>query len=428
MINILKNPFLLITFLFFAFTALGQFNQGVPIEDEIYYEHIKSVKFHHSSLPTSYPILDLKSSGRLKLSFDDLEGGNKDYEYSIIHCDKNWVPSNLNEMEYLNGFNGEDITSFSFSSQTIQDYTHYELLLPNGRTSLKLSGNYILAVIDEDNGSDLILTKRFMIVEPIVKIQTDIVPALNAELYNTHQRVEFNLDLNKFYISDPNNEVFVTILQNYRWETAISDIRPLNVLGDMITYNKFNTSSFPGGKEFRYFDTRDILINSDRTQSIEINRRSIDLILKNDSKRQYRNYLFYRDGNGTFIPNYESTMRNGKATSEYMNVTFILESDHPIYDRDLYVVGEFSAWKLYPENKMEYVDDLKSYIGVLLLKQGYYNYLYASIGNDNVPDYELTEGNWFETENEYTILAYYRQLGSRYDRLIGVRNINSLKD
>ncbi len=411
-------------------TSIGfaQNDEPLAIEDEIYFEHIKSVKFHLSSLPTSYPILDLKGTGRLLLSFDDLEGDNKDYVYTITHCDKDWIPTQINELEYMTGFNEVDITNFQLSNQSKQDYTHYELLIPNNTTQLKLSGNYILSVLDEDNGNEVVLTKRFLVVEHLINITADVLPALNTEKYNTHQRVDFGIDLNKFYISDAHNELYVHILQNNRWDNALKNIKPLNVVGDVIQYNKFNTSSFPGGKEFRFFDTRDILINSERTQSIDINRHSVDVILKNDVKRGYKQYLYYRDGNGAFVPNYLSTQRNGKATSEYTHVTMILESAQPIYDHDIYAVGEFSAWKLYPENQLEYVEDLKAYVGVLLLKQGYYNYYYAAIGEDNVPNYELTEGNSFETENEYTILAYYRQLGARYDRLIGVSSVNSLKD
>ncbi len=400
---------------------------GQPIQNEVYFEHIKSVKFHHSSLPTSAPIIDLNSSGRLKLTFDDLEGGNKDYVYSIQHCDKDWYPTKIGELEYLEGFNEEDIQRATFSNQTIHDYTHYELLLPNQRTSWKISGNYVLTVMDEDESNLVIMTRRFMVVEPLVNITADVLPALDASLYNTHQRIDFEVDLNKFYISDAMNELSVTITQNDRWDNAITNIKPLTAIGDQINFNKFGVSTFPAGKEFRYFDTRDIQLNSDRTEAIEINTYGIDVLLKKDLRRETKNYIFYREGNGVFVPNYEGSLRNGKATSEYTNVIFTLDSSQPIYEHDVYVVGEFSSWNFYPENKMEYNEEIGAYQAEILLKQGYYNYLYAAIDGNNQINYEVTESNWFETENDYTILVYYRQLGARYDRLIGVTNVNSLK-
>ena len=77
--------------------------------DDGYLDYIASGKFHHRGLPVSMPIIDLGSSGKLDLSFDDLEGGEKDFNYRIIHCDKNWNPSNLDEYDYIEGFNDEEI-------------------------------------------------------------------------------------------------------------------------------------------------------------------------------------------------------------------------------------------------------------------------------------------------------------------------------
>lgn len=406
----------------------AQEDEIYPLEDEIYYEHIKSVKFHHSSLPTSYPLIDLNSSGVLHLSFDDIEGGTKDYVYSIIHCDKSWLPTKLDPFQYMNGFGEEDISNYAFSSQTIHDYTHYELIIPNKLTSWNISGNYILKVMDEDDDNALILTKRFLVLDSKVGIDAEILTPFSSENYNTHQRVDFRINLNEFYISDPINEISVTILQNNRWDNAISGIKPQTALGEFLNFNKFNTTSFPAGKEYRYFDFRDIQTNSDRTAAIEINTNRLDLYLKRDLKREFKTYIFYKEGNGTFVPNYQGSVKNGKATSEYANVYFELESDHPIYDHDLFVVGEFSSWKLYPENQMHYNEEKKVYEANLLLKQGYYNYLYATINDNNEVSYQATEGDWFEAENDYTILVYYSKLGSRYDQLIGISNISSTQN
>ena len=60
------------------------------------------------------------------------------------------------------------------------------------------------------------------------------------------------------------------------------------------------------------------------------------------------------------------------------------------------------------------------YEAALLLKQGYYNYGYVF-----VPDGERRgrmpagDGSFYEAENEYTILVYYRPAAGRYDRLVG---------
>jgi hypothetical protein len=63
------------------------------------------------------------------------------------------------------------------------------------------------------------------------------------------------------------------------------------------------------------------------------------------------------------------------------------------------------------------------------LKQGFYNYQYAFLRDgDNKLDIEYIEGNQGQTENDYTILIYHRAMGTFYDRLISVKNLNSIRN
>jgi hypothetical protein len=75
---------------------------------------------------------------------------------------------------------------------------------------------------------------------------------------------------------------------------------------------------------------------------------------------------------------------------------------------------------------MEYNVETGAYEKAVMLKQGQYNYQYAFMEKEETRTslYE-TEGNFFETENEYTIAVYYRPMGARYDRLIGVKTVSN---
>ena len=64
---------------------------------------------------------------------------------------------------------------------------------------------------------------------------------------------------------------------------------------------------------------------------------------------------------------------------------------------------------------MKWDEETHRYEAAVYLKQGYYNYMYLQKGGGS-PD-----GNFFETENEYIILVYYRPQGGRYDKLVGYR-------
>ena len=112
--------------------------------------------------------------------------------------------------------------------------------------------------------------------------------------------------------------------------------------------------------------------------------------------------------------------------TDYGLVLFALDKNVPFYDADVYLFGKLTDWKIQEKFKMAYSEKLEVYAVDVLLKQGYYNYNYAIVKKGtSKADLKELEGNWFETENEYTILVYYRPFGARYDQLVGAITINS---
>ena len=64
----------------------------------------------------------------------------------------------------------------------------------------------------------------------------------------------------------------------------------------------------------------------------------------------------------------------------------------------------------------------------LYLKQGYYNYQFA-VRNTKTAEVSQTyiDGSFWQTENLYQALFYFRPWGFRYDMLIGYGEGNSRK-
>ena len=74
---------------------------------------------------------------------------------------------------------------------------------------------------------------------------------------------------------------------------------------------------------------------------------------------------------------------------------------------------------------MRYNKEHYNYENVQLLKQGSYNYQYLYVHNGSTKgETGPVEGNFYQTENEYLILIYHRPFGERYDKLIGMKQIN----
>ena len=85
----------------------------------------------------------------------------------------------------------------------------------------------------------------------------------------------------------------------------------------------------------------------------------------------------------------------------------------------MYVSGHFNGGNFTSKYEMEYNAQEKVYQATILLKMGAYDYQYLWVPDgETAGQTKPTEGDWYETKNEYLILLYNRERGSRYDRLI----------
>jgi hypothetical protein len=99
-------------------------------------------------------------------------------------------------------------------------------------------------------------------------------------------------------------------------------------------------------------------------------------------------------------------------------VHFTLQTD-PTDDK-IYVSGGFTNHLLLPQYQMQRNAATGNYELALLLKQGYYSYTYVQVGADGYARNLPSEGNFYQTQNQYQALIYYRGPGERTDRLVAV--------
>ena len=413
--------YLIIIGLFFSSNQMQ--SQDYYHDNMVYVDYIKTVQFTLAGLQTSLPIVDLGSRGRLQLSFDDLEGGYKRYTYHLVHCDMNWYPTpDFAEIEYLEGFNGQDIEDYSYSTNGYSDYTNYRLLLPNDDLQWIVSGNYLL-VIYVDDLEIPVITRRFVVAENRISIMYDVIKPRNVEKLNTHHELKLSVSYKNFRISQPRQELFATVIQNGNWYRGVYTLSGIFERGQSLIFDQYDNISFSALKEFRKFDIRPLNYRTEFVHKIEQNDIETRVILDTEKKRVYRNFLGEIDANGFFVIDNER-YNDSEVSSEYCRVFYSLVSEYE-HDRDLYIVGSFSDWQAKDEFKLEY-DPLDGvYKGSAYFKQGYYDYLFALLNEDGSLDYESIEGSWYESENDYQIIIYYSEFGSFYDRVLAVRNINS---
>ena len=420
---------LLRTCTFILLTAFGgslNAQEEVLLRDHVYLPNIRSVKFYLNDLVLTYPIIDLNSPGRLVLQFDDLDGDVKRYSYTLIHCNADWTPSALSPAEYLAGFQEETIDNYDYSFNTVAEFTHYWLTIPNEDFAFTLSGNYVLVVYEDEDERRPAITRRFVVAEGGVQIDARVVRPARVELSDTHQEVDFVVYHQGFEIRNPRTEVVAHVLQNGRWDNAVTDLTPLFVYRERLSFDYQDKVVFPAGKEFRYADLRSLRFPTEGVAWVEETPRGWEVGLLQDRIRAYAAYVERRDINGKFvIETHDDDDQDLEA--DYAHVFFSLYSPTEMEDVDVYLFGGLTDWELKPEFRMVYNPAVSAYVVKPLLKQGYYDYVYVTVpkGKQAPPDWTETEGDWYETENEYTILVYYRPFGARYDRLIGATTISS---
>jgi hypothetical protein len=398
-----------------------------PLMNGIYRENIRSVQFFREGWDFSQPVLELGTDQRLLLKFDELAEGVTNLVYIITHCDAEWYPSRLVQSEFMEGFIENPVTDYAASVNTTVKYTNYLLSLPNDNVRFLLSGNYLLSVFDEANRTTPILTRRFYIVEPSSEISGEVKKSTYEGYKGRDQEIDFAVNYSRFSIQDPRTEVKVVVMQNSRTDNCLTNLKPLFVRDNQLSYDLSRENVFAGGNEFRNFDTKNLRINGLGVANIEFINPLYHVILLTDQIRRESNYRSENDLNGRFL------IKNDRVTdydleSDYILVRFSLAMPEPLLGGEIYVFGGLSDWQCLPANKMKWNFESKRYEMELLLKQGFYDYQYVYVENGGKQiDNTLLEGSYVETENDYQIFVYYRGFSSRYDRLIGYRTINSVK-
>ncbi|MDD3877475.1 MAG: DUF5103 domain-containing protein [Bacteroidales bacterium] len=390
----------------------------------IYKSNIKTVQFHRMGWEMSAPIMELGKNEKLKLSFDDLEADLKNYQYTIIHCNSDWQPSELQQGDYIQGFTSDYITSHKSSMNTLQPYTHYSLTFPGEQVIPKVSGNYIL-IVYVDNPTNPVITQRFMIFEPLVNIEGRVRQATVLEDKNYRQEVVFTIQHNSYRISNPYSSLKVVLQQNDRTDNLITNLKPSMVRNNELIYEFEYGNVFDGNNEFRHFDLKNIRNAYEGIQSIQMRDNAYHVFLSVGERRSFKRYIQEEDINGRYVIKREDAM-DSETESEYVHVYFTLSYPVPLIDGHVYLLGAMTSWDFNESSKMIYNYPAKAYEKSLYLKQGYYNYAYAYLENRRSDaDIGFIEGTHSITENDYTIYIYNKEPNDRYDRLIGISHLNS---
>ena len=397
--------------------------------DKVYMPNIHGVKLFVSGNQVSYPIINLGVASVLELHFDDLDMHIKNYNYTFQLCNADWQPVDLSSFDYIKGFSQNRLSQYRVSSIAKIKYIHYQVLLPENNCMPSKSGNYLLKVFLNGDTSQLAFTQRMLVAENYIPTSIQVQQPFNSEIGRTHQKIQFSLDVGKLNLVNPQQQLKVVVLQNYRWDNAVTGIQPVFMRQNLYEYNGEKDFEFPAGKEFRWVDLQSFRFHSDRVRKMNIDSTPFEVDVAPDAERTQQRYLFYADMNGFFEINTTDGV-NPWWQGDYAHVHFTLipANNQPYPGKKIYIAGQFTHYFLNDSTQMQFNNSKGIYETTLLLKQGYYTYTYVTTDRNDpnpFPDQSTVEGNYWETENDYTVLVYFHSLSGRHDELVGVTTVNS---
>ncbi len=384
--------------------------------------YIKTISFVQNER-NIIPILKLGDG--FQLQFDDLFGNEANYYYEIIHCDYNWNPSGISKNEYLQGFDNQRIQDYTNSFNTLQIYSHYKLAIPNQFTQqLKISGNYMIKVLDENK--EVVFSRKLILFEDLATVPIQVKRARTVANIGMKHNLDFTIKSSTITFQNPLKNVKVLLLQNGQLNNGIKNIIPQYTIGNDLIYKYDTQTQFWAGNEFLYFENKDIRSASNNVARIDAKTAVYGSYLYTSAARANFPYSYSQDINGDFVVN-NINAANGEIEADYAWVYFSLSAPTFRLKKNIYVGGMFNNYTLTPEYKMDYNPKKGIYEKAILIKQGFTNFKYIIADDKGVIDDEnAIDGNFYQTENDYTILVYYKESIGRYDRVIGKGTANSL--
>lgn len=407
-----------IIFIFYLLFFNFNFSQNGIEQDPPF--NIKTISFRVNE---NNVIPFFKLGETFELSFDDLYGDEADYYYTITQYNYDWsAPSDLGKVEYLNGIDNQRIITYENSFNTLQLYSHYKQVFPNRFNQIIKSGNYIITILNDEGST--VFSRRFVIYEEEVSVNLLVRRARDFESLDGKQNIEMTINYGDKILQNPIQNVKVTLFQNGNWKTSIANIKPQYTLGTELIYRYNKETQFWGGNEAYSIDNKIIRGTNNTVSRVTSGDNIYNTYLYVNTPRKNQPYTYFPDINGNFfIQNANAT--NPQVESDYSWVYFALNTPY-LLDKNIYIVGMFNNYAIGEENKMDFNKKDGLYEKAMLIKQGFTNYQYVIVDKTGKVDHgNAIDGNFFQTENNYAAIVYYRGNNDRYDRVIGIANTNS---
>lgn len=405
------HTFITLFWIFYYASAQGGWQNATYIPE------IKSLQVIANGNFTEIPVIRLHSDQFITIGFDELAEDMSWISYRIIHCDANWQPDRISEMEFLNGFNQTAIEDAQPSFNTFTPYYHYQITLPAER--FRISGNYAVLFYKDEQPDKTIASACFSVSERTTEIIAELTTITDLGFNDEYQQLNIRLRWKNQFPANPADELKLVVSQNNRRDNEVVITHPTRFSANEAFYEHNRSLIFEAGNNYRRFEIVNHKYAGIGVEKIRFFEPLYHVLLTPGTVKANMPYFYDQDQNGRYVIR-QSEAENNDLEADYFMVHFALENDNPFIEGAIYLDGDFTNNRFDESNKMIYNFESRRYEQAMLLKQGHYNYQYLFVPNQSRKGSpRLIEGNFHETGNEYLIKVYYRPPGQYYDRLTG---------
>ena len=384
----------------------------------ILHPQIKSLQAVVNQDFMSPAVLRLGTDDILHIAFDELSHDYHRYTYTLERCEADWTPAQgIFESDWLEGFNAIVIDDHEPSINTIVPYTHYQLQIPNDQCRLKMSGNYRLYIIVDEQQEQLACVE-FMVTEQKMSLFMEATTNTDIDLNTSHQQLDITLNYGNLVVTNPQEQIRMVVRQNDRDDNCRRDIPPTFINNNGLRWQHCRPLIFEAGNEYRKYE---VLDPSHPTMGIDYIRWDGDQYQVFPFISEPRpHYIYDEDSDGAFYIRNSDNVENDIA-SEYVWVNYRLKT--PVLPSGRIMIQGHWTTEAPETYEMTYDATTQLYTASILQKQGYYSYQYLWLDNDGHQQFLPSEGSFYQTENRYQTYIYYKGTEDRTWRLVSYRQL-----
>lgn len=382
-------------------------------------ENVRTIQLYTGENERSLPVTSLESGDPLTLEFDLMGREGRPLSVYFQHADRTWR-RDLSDSQILESFQDDRLVDYQSSRGTAVPYVHYVYRFPNDDIRFRLSGNYVLRVTERGRRDSVLFEQAFFVTEDAGQIQLGtesiVVPGQRRPSIRPVARYTPPTGIQ----GDPFG-YSVCFVRNGRLPDARCEDRPQLARQPELQFELERDRAFAPVTADYELDLSTLRATNEIVR-VERTTTPIRAVLDPD----YARFSDNAPGaalNGQIVVRDASSNRIDPALSaEYVDTrfAFVPANERP-YGSEVVVAGSFSGMDPDRGTRMEWVSARNQYEGTVLLKQGQYQYFYATSDPALAKEVGRTQ---LRSRSTYTAFVYYRDARRDTDRLLRVSGVS----